>query len=116
MKYWDSMIAWTAPYHTDMETCGRVKVFAHPDYARRSGPYVCTAGGCDRVDVDYTEWPRGGPRANDLTCIKLLLDFHNLVLNYGIDPEAAHKALWEIDEYRKLMTGYVSQSAKAGAA
>jgi len=42
----------------------------------------------------------------------MLLDFHTMVVRDGIDPQVAHRAFLEIDEYRRVIAPDIEGAAR----
>lgn len=97
MKYNQAMIAWN-PNYDWIEKSGRVPgqvmVVAWPDRRGLSRPLLNTCGACYESLHELNE---------DQLIARLLIDFHTLVVRDGIDPQEAHRAFLNIDEYRKFI-------------
>ena len=94
MKLKEVMIAWTADlsYTADDPMRGQVKVGPWPDKHRWSDAYDNTEGMCD---LDWHQMSDEG------RLLALFVLFHALVVRDGINPQVAHEAFLEIDEYRQ---------------
>lgn len=93
MKHCEALIAWT-PVGFDKKTDGMVAV-GHlvgkyePDW---TAPYAYT-GGAAYIDVRNM--------SGNESLAKIFIDFHSMIVRDGIDPQVAHKAFLNIDEYAK---------------
>lgn len=98
MKYADALIAWTPGDDNCLlpgqeHTRGTVKVgrllkTGQPDW---TDPYAFTGGAA------YTH-VRDARGDTALAC--LFIEFQTIVVRDKIDPAVAHKAFWQIEEYR----------------
>lgn len=93
MKHTDAIIAWTPVRWADLkpETAGQVVVLPAPDAAGEAKRYMMRAGASSSALATLTEEAR---------VARLFIDFQTLVVRDGIDPQVAHRAFLEIDEYR----------------
>lgn len=104
MKQLECMIAWTG--HDDevhADTAGKIEVGPWPDKTRWSDRYFYTGGAC------YLELHKA---SEDQRLAKLFIDFHDIVVRDGIDPQAAHKAFLKIEEYRRHIAPDISGATK----
>lgn len=99
MRYLESMICWNPNEpRLDYKPApgrGEIAVVPWPDRNRRSSPYSYTTGACLMRVHELTLQER---------LIHLLAEFHMIVVCDGIDPQKAHRAFLEIDEYRKVIS------------
>ena len=93
MKQIEAIIAWTPLRWAALkpETAGRVVVLALPDPAEEAKRYMMRAGASASGLRSLSEEAR---------IARLFIDFQTLVVRDGIDPQAAHRAFLQIDEYR----------------
>jgi hypothetical protein len=80
------MVAWN-PGEPDS-----VEVGPWPDRTGWSCRLDFTMGCCELARHD---WPE------DRKVMMMFVDFHTLVVGDGIDPQAAHREFFKIDEYRR---------------
>lgn len=94
MKANEAMIAWTPAWehHADNPTKGKVEVGPWPDRTGWSDRYSMTVGACLMERHKAPEWQQ---------IAMVFIDFHSVVVGYGIDPQEAHTAFLAIDEYRQ---------------
>lgn len=78
------MVAWNSG-------SGQVKVGPWPDRTGWSGHYEMTSGCCC---IPHAMTAEG-------KALMLFIDFHKLVVGYGVDPMDAHREFLKIDEYRR---------------
>jgi hypothetical protein len=94
MKWRDAMILWNPAERChgrpDLEP-GIVRVIRHPGDDRC---FALSTGACNA-------W-HGRLRGN-VALVKLLAEFHTLVVRDGLDPQVVHDAFLEIDEYRTVI-------------
>lgn len=96
MKLADCLIAWTPPddHSRGKPTFGKVQVFSFPDIDRLSDGYTMSDGMCMALWQSATHWQR----------LALLFTlFNTMVVRDGIDPREAHRALLQIEEYRRML-------------
>jgi hypothetical protein len=105
MKACDALIAWT-PLDMDIGSRNHGKVMVGPLLKDRRSPDwthdFAVTGGAAYVRTRKLE---GAP-----ALVELLLTFHEIVVEGGIEPEAAHQAFLGIDEYANAVKGSVSSS------
>jgi hypothetical protein len=88
------MICWTPPGERFAgldNPRGNVGLVKWPASDNGDRHWQCTAGACDLRIHDYSDERRG------FFVMSVAL---GLIVNYDIDPQVVHKALWPIDEYR----------------
>ncbi|MDP4022184.1 hypothetical protein Q8W71_06095 [Methylobacterium sp. NEAU 140] len=92
MKQTEAIIAWTPARWSELrpETAGQVAVLpvAEAEAAKR---YMIRSGASSAALRTLPEEAR---------IARLFIDFQTLVVRDGIDPQAAHRAFLQIDEYR----------------
>jgi hypothetical protein len=93
MKLINAMYAWTRP-DSDKPTAGMVKVGLHPDWTGWSDAYSSWLGAGNHNFSELSD-------AGRLT--QMFLDFHKIVVGDRVNPQVAHKAFLEIDEYRRAI-------------
>ena len=86
------MICWSGTtYCYNKATRGLIALIPWPDRCRRSGVFDCSTGACEL-------------RVHELTRVQrqhfVLSTALGLIVDYGIDPELVHRALWPLKEYR----------------
>src|SRR5437879_4255027 len=95
MKLSETMIAWTPSAFGDRKpyesTKGQVKAGIHPAKGWSAG-YAFTDGACMSGWREMPEWER---------IAMLFIMFNVMTVRDGIDPQVAHDALLEVDEYRE---------------
>lgn len=93
MKQIEAVIAWTPLRWAELkpETAGQVMVLALPDTGEEAKRYMMRAGAVFSGLQALSEEAR---------IARLFIDFQTLVVRDGIDPQAAHRAFLQIDEYR----------------
>lgn len=93
MKQIEAIIAWTPVRWAALkpDTAGEVVVLARPDAGEEARRYMMRAGASS-----------SGLRAlsDEARIARLFIDFQTLVVRDGIDPQVAHRAFLQIDEYR----------------
>lgn len=93
MKQIEAIIAWTPIRWAALkpDTAGQVAVLSSPDAGEAGKRYMMRAGASS-----------SGLRAlsQEARIARLFIDFQTLVVRDGIDPQTAHRAFLEIDEYR----------------
>ena len=93
MKQIEAIIAWTPLRWAALkpETAGEVAVLPLPDTGEEAKRYMMRAGASS-----------SGLRAlsEEARIARLFIDFQTLVVRDGIDPQVAHRAFLQIDEYR----------------
>ena len=95
MKQLACMIVWTPAYAEDSETRGQVAIVPWPDPGGRRRPYSFSVGACYSVLHTMSEADR---------IAQLFMDFNTIVVRDGIDPQVAHLAFLQIDEYRERIS------------
>jgi hypothetical protein len=95
MKYREALIAWTPASWPEESgrggsTRGHVKVDRVGGQWHR--PYAFTGG----AEYSYVEEARGME-----ALASLFIEFHDMVVRDGINPQVAHEAFLAIDEYRE---------------
>ena len=92
MKQTEAIIAWTPARWADVhpETAGQVAVL-HLSQADAAKRYAMRVGA---VFTNLKTLPE------DTRIARLFIDFQTMVVRDGIDPQAAHRAFLQIDEYR----------------
>ena len=95
MKLAEIMYAWT-PATWESPTAGQVRVGVHPDRVGWTRPFASCLGACDLSFVEASDSER---------IIQMFVAFHAMVVRDGIDPQVAHTAFLEIDEYRAIVDG-----------
>lgn len=98
MKASEVLIAWE-PKHgrgEDRPNAGEIKsgVLLREHDEDWTKPYLNTGGAA------FLEWRT--LTGSDLL-VKILADFHSIVVGDGVDPKAAHEAFLLIDEYRGII-------------
>jgi hypothetical protein len=102
LKAAEALIAWTDSGSHDLRTCGQVKVGpligdGEHDWTDGEGDwrdrFECTGGAA----YDHRRSMTGIQQQ-----LHVLMDFHDLVVHYGIDPKLVHREFLKIDEYLKL--------------
>ena len=73
---------------------GPVEVGPYPDNNAWSDRYDMSAGCC------HTD--RG--TSVEAKAMMLFIDFHRLVVSWGLDPQAVHREFLKIDEYRRRIS------------
>lgn len=93
-KYKNCMIAWTPKYDFNRgnETRGCAEVGQWPDKTGWSKKYQRTVGGCN-FDIQQ------GDKIENL--LSIFMEFNVLVVRDGINPQVAHEAFLDIEEYAK---------------
>lgn len=97
MKFLEALIAWNPKYDwikRSERAPGQVMVVPWPDKQGLSRPLLNTCGACYAGNHQLNE---------DQIVAKVFVDFHTLVVRDGIDPQDAHRAFLNIDEYRKFI-------------
>ena len=95
MKLADVMYAWTPPSATEMKTACMVHVGPHPDTTGWSRKFMFSLGACDLSFKEATDAER---------VAMMFIAFHTMVVRDGIDPQFAHEALLQIEEYRRAIS------------
>jgi hypothetical protein len=89
LSYREALVAWTP--NTDQVRVGPlIEGPEHPDW---TDPYDCTGGAAYRSVRDMED--------HELIA-RMLADWHQLVVHYGIPVTAAHKAFLGVREYRDM--------------
>ena len=93
MKQIEAIIAWTPVRWADLkpDTAGQVAVLAMPDMDGVAERYIMRAGASSSSLLALTEEAR---------VTRLFIDFQTIVVRDGIEPQRAHRAFLQIDEYR----------------
>ncbi len=94
MQLIDVMIAWNPN--------GDAKVGQHPDTVGWTKQFQMTAGAC------YSNWRTF---TEDQRQKILFVEFHAMVVRDGVDPQVAHRAFMEIQEYRELIAPDIEGAA-----
>jgi hypothetical protein len=107
MKAHEAVIFWTPPGTTaHKETAGEVAICPHlHPLGIAWGQQFERVGGAAHVD-------RRGLRGAESTA-RLFVDFHQLVVRDGIDPELAHQMFLVIDEYAESIAPDISGARTA---
>lgn len=105
MKYRDCMIAWTPAGDDDDPLAGAVRVGPHPDETGWSDRYLMTTGSTYLARKTMPIWKQ---------VALMLSDFHQIVVGDGIDPQVAHTAFLEIDEYRAVIASDIPGADEDG--
>jgi hypothetical protein len=92
MKQLKCMVVWTPVSVEHSATRGEVAIVPWPDRLGERRPYSYSAGACDSELHTMSESDR---------IAMLFITFNTLVVRDGIDPQAAHHAFLEVDEYRE---------------
>jgi hypothetical protein len=94
MKITEADIVWV-PASADVPNAGSIRVERHGSGWRR------TAG--DRW-VPAASFSRVTSKDSNLQLLAMFITFNTIVVRDGIDPQAAHRALLTIDEYRQSIS------------
>lgn len=97
----NAVICWTPnqDWWDDHPLKGQVKVFDRSRSNAGNHGFASNAGACD------LEWLQ----ADEMTRVALMfIHFHTLVVKDRIDPQAAHQAFLQIDEYRRRISLEIS--------
>ena len=93
MKLAEIMYAWT-PATWETPTAGKVRIGVHPDRVGWTRPFASCLGACDLSFVEMSDAER---------ITQMFVAFHAMVVRDGIDPQVAHTAFLDIDEYRRAI-------------
>jgi hypothetical protein len=92
MKLVEAMYGWN-------RNSDEIEVGPWPDTTGWSDRYSQTGGAC------YVVLREAPP---DRQVARLFIDFHTIVVGYGVDIQAAHREFLKIDEYRRSIAPDIS--------
>ncbi|MDB5432517.1 MAG: hypothetical protein JWP35_3633 [Caulobacter sp.] len=105
MKAKDALIGWTPDdmFRPDEPTAGQVLVTRLPKPGEDDPicPFLCAGGAALEERRTMSGWKQ---------IAMVFIDYHALVAGDGIDPEVAHDAMLEIDEFRRFMAQDIAGS------
>lgn len=100
MKMRDAFTFWTPAHCTDMATAGQVAVFE-----RGTRPREAIAAGTGHLFSDGAAFRHIAEEKRFIESSRqALIHFVTMVVRDGIDPQAAHAALLDIDEYAESLS------------
>lgn len=105
MKAAEAMIFWTPTSWADHPNVGQISVW------ERGSPQASAAwpSHAMKVGAAFTHWQEA---RGDLATALVFIEFQTAVVRDGIDPQKAHDAFLQIDEYREACAPDVRGAAR----